>query len=230
MEPNYMHDINVSPHDHRVLPNERAAIGNGVIAVVRTPASASALTIARGLASTDVVGIEVTMTVPDAVAVISTLTAEGVERVGAGTVRTLDQVKACVDAGATFLVSPHLDPRLVDSAVALGIPVIPGALTPSEILRAMGLGAAAVKLFPVSAMGGVEYVRALREPLPDARFVVSGEVAVSEVETYLSAGAWAACLGGSLWRREDVDRGDADAVQAFAQRVLAQTRGAKFAR
>lgn len=225
-----MHDVSAAHHDHRVSPGERAAIENGVIAVVRTPASASALTIARGLASTDVVGIEITMTVPDAAAVISTLTAEGVERVGAGTIRTLDQVKACVDAGATFLVSPHLDPRLVESAVALGVPVIPGALTPSEILRAIALGAAAIKLFPVSAMGGVEYVRALLEPLPDVRFVVSGEVAVSEVDTYLSAGAWAACLGGSLWRREDVDRGDTGAVRAFAQRVLAKTRGAEFAR
>jgi 2-dehydro-3-deoxyphosphogluconate aldolase/(4S)-4-hydroxy-2-oxoglutarate aldolase len=230
MEPNYMHDLSAAHHDDRVSPGERAAIANGVIAVIRTPTSASALTIARGLASTDVAGIEITMTVPDAAAVISTLTAEGVERVGAGTIRTLDQVKACVDAGATFLVSPHLDPRLVESAVALGIPVIPGALTPSEILRAMALGAAAIKLFPVSAMGGVEYVRALLEPLPDARFVVSGEVDVSEVDAYLSAGAWAACLGGSLWRCEDVDRGDTDAVHAFAQRVLAKTRGADFTR
>jgi 2-dehydro-3-deoxyphosphogluconate aldolase/(4S)-4-hydroxy-2-oxoglutarate aldolase len=225
-----MHEISAAHRDHRVSTNEPAAIGNGVIAVIRTPASASALTIARGLASTDVVGIEITMTVPDAAAVISTLSAEGVERVGAGTIRTLDEVKACVDAGATFLVSPHLDPRLVESAVALGIPVIPGALTPSEILRAIALGAAAIKLFPVSAMGGVEYVRALLEPLPDARFVVSGEVAVSEVDAYLSAGAWAACLGGSLWRREDVDRGDTRAVRAFAQRVLAKTRGGEFAR
>jgi 2-dehydro-3-deoxyphosphogluconate aldolase/(4S)-4-hydroxy-2-oxoglutarate aldolase len=88
----------------------------------------------------------------------------------------------------------------------------------------MALGAAATKLFPVSAMGGIAYVRALLEPLPDARFVVSGEVAVNEVASYLSAGAWAACLGGSLWRAEDVERRDVGAVQAFAERVLARTR------
>jgi 2-dehydro-3-deoxyphosphogluconate aldolase/(4S)-4-hydroxy-2-oxoglutarate aldolase len=218
-----MHDVSAT-HDRPVSSPDGAVIGTGVIAVVRTRTSADALTIARGLAATDVAGIEITMTVPDAAAVIATLVGEGVQRVGAGTIRTLDQVRSCIGAGATFLVSPHLDPDLVDAAVARGIPMVPGALTPSEILRAMALGAAAVKLFPVSAMGGIEYVRALLEPLPDARFVVSGEVAVIEVARYLSAGAWAACLGGSLWRAEDVDRADVGAVQAFAERVLAQTR------
>jgi len=218
-----MHDVSAT-HDRVVSTPDGAAIGTGVIAVVRTRTPADALTIARGLAATDVAGIEITMTVPDAAAVIATLVAEGVERVGAGTIRTPDQLGSCIDAGAAFLVSPHLDPVLVELAVARGIPMVPGALTPSEILRAMALGAAAVKLFPVSAMGGIEYVRALLEPLPDARFVISGEVAVIEVARYLSAGAWATCLGSSLWRAEDVDRGDIGAVQAFAQRVLIQTR------
>ena len=116
------------------------------------------------------------MTVPDAVHVIATLVDEGVERVGAGTVRTLTQLHACVDAGATFIVSPHLDPDLVKAAVTRGVPVVPGCLTPSEIAHALALGASAVKLFPVSSVGGVAYVRAVLEPMPDARFVVSGEV------------------------------------------------------
>lgn len=219
-----MHDLSVTHADQPSVSLQSARIGRGVIAVVRTQSSASALTIARGLASTEVTGIEITMTVPDAPTVISTLVAEGVERVGAGTIRTVDQVRACIDAGASFLVSPHLDPNLVEVAVARDVPVIPGVLTPSEIMRAMALGAAATKLFPVSAMGGIAYVRALLEPLPDARFVVSGEVAVNEVASYLSAGAWAACLGGSLWRAEDVEECDVVAVQAFAERVLARTR------
>ncbi len=219
-----MHDLSIAQDDQPSHALDSAWIGKGVIAVVRTHSSTSALTIARGLASTDVTGIEITMTVPDAPTVISTLVAEGIGRVGAGTIRTVDQVHACIDAGASFLVSPHLDPNLVEVAVACDVPVVPGVLTPSEILRAMALGAAATKLFPVSAMGGIAYVRALLEPLPDARFVVSGEVAVNEVASYLSAGAWAACLGGSLWRAEDVERRDVVAVQAFAERVLARTR------
>jgi len=199
-----------------------SAIGRGIIAVVRTQSAAHALTLARGLAQTDVASIEVTMTVPDAVHVISTLVEEGVTRVGAGTVRTLDQLAACIEAGAAFLVSPHFDPALVDAAVQRGVPVVPGALTPSEILAATARGAAAVKLFPVSAVGGLDYLRAIREPLPDVRFVVSGEVLLPEVDGYLQAGAWAACIGGSLWQRDILDRGDVAATREYATRALRQ--------
>ncbi len=192
----------------------------GVVAVIRAPAAATALTVARGLAGTSVVGIEVTMTVPDAPDVIATLRSEGVTRVGAGTVRTLDQLKRCVGAGAGFLVSPHLDPQLAAAAVASGVPIVPGALTPSEIVAAIGLGAAAVKVFPVSAVGGLAYLRAVLEPLPDARLVVSGEVLPPEVPGYLAVGAWAACVGGSLWRREDAERGDVEAIRRYATQVL----------
>jgi len=202
-----------------------APFARGVVAVIRAPAAAIALTVARGLAGTDVAGIEVTMTVPDAPDVIATLVSEGVTRVGAGTVRTVGQLKQCVGAGAGFLVSPHLDPQLAAAAVESGIPVVPGALTPSEIAAAIGLGAAAVKVFPVSAVGGPAYLRAVLEPLPDARLVVSGEVLPPEVPGYLAAGAWAACVGGSLWRREDAERGDVEAVQRHAAQVLRTAAG-----
>lgn len=196
----------------------------GVVAVIRVPTAAAALTVARGLAGTGVAGIEVTMTVPDAPDVIATLRAEGVTGVGAGTVRTLDQLKRCVAAGAGFLVSPHLDPQLAAAGVASGVPIVPGALTPSEIVAAIGLGASAVKVFPVSAVGGPEYVRAVLEPLPDARLVVSGEVRPAEVPGYLAAGAWGACVGGSLWRREDAERGDVEAIRRRATQVLRAAR------
>jgi 2-dehydro-3-deoxyphosphogluconate aldolase/(4S)-4-hydroxy-2-oxoglutarate aldolase len=198
-------------------------IARGVVAVIRTGTATSALTLARGLAATDVTGIEVTLTVPDAVKVIATLVSEGIKRVGAGTVRTVDDVTACADAGATFLVSPYLEPRLVEAAARLNVPVVPGALTPSEIALAMSLGAAAVKIFPVSAVGGCSYVRAVLEPLPDARLVVSGEVTLPEVPDYLRAGAWAACVGRSLWQPEQVESGDVGAIEAFARNALAQS-------
>jgi 2-dehydro-3-deoxyphosphogluconate aldolase / (4S)-4-hydroxy-2-oxoglutarate aldolase len=190
-----------------------------VIAVLRTDSARTALTVGRGLARTTLAGIEVTMTVPDAVRVIAALVAEGVPGVGAGTVRTLAQVDACVEAGASFIVSPHLDPALIERCVQHDVPVVPGTMTPSEIVRAMELGAAAVKLFPVSAIGGHVTVRTLLEPLPDARIVVSGEVALSEAPAYFAAGAWAACVGRSLWPPE-TGRLDQAAVQNFAQRAL----------
>jgi 2-dehydro-3-deoxyphosphogluconate aldolase/(4S)-4-hydroxy-2-oxoglutarate aldolase len=198
----------------------------GVISVVRTHSAETALTLARGVARTAVAGIEVTMTVPDAIDVIASLTDEGVQGVGAGTVRTIAQLEGCVEAGAQFLVSPHLDPELVTAAVNRGVPVIPGALTPTEIMRAMALGASAVKVFPVLAVGGISFVQAVLEPIPDARLVLSGEVTLAEVGDYLAAGAWAACIGPGLWRAEDVERGDVDAVAAFAGQALAHVAAA----
>ena len=201
-------------------PDRPSATSRGVIAVLRTDSPQTALTLGRGFAGTTLAGIEVTMTVPDAVNVIAALVAEGVGRVGAGTVRTVAQVDACVEAGASFIVSPHLDPALVERCVRHGVPVVPGAMTPSEIVRAMQLGAAAVKLFPVSAIGGHLTVRALLEPLPDARIVVSGEVTLPEAPAYFAAGAWAACVGRSLWLPELAAAGDESAVRDYAQRGL----------
>lgn len=197
---------------HRALPA-------GVIAVVRTATAEHALTVARGLSRSRVAAIEVTLTVPDAVAVLAQLVAEGVQRVGAGTVRTVEQVEACAGAGAAFVVSPHTEPRVIRAAVELGLAVVPGALTPSEITRAMSVGASAVKIFPVGAVGGVAYVRAVREPLPDIPLIVSGGIHPADVRRYLAAGALAVCLGASLWRRDDVLAGDVAAVHAYAEHV-----------
>lgn len=202
------------------MPSFPEPFSRGIIAVVRTTSAATALTLGRGFARTGVAGIEITMTVPNAPDVIAQLVAEGVKRVGAGTIRTIEQLEACAGAGAAFMVSPHFDPALVERCVELGIPAVPGTLTPSEMVRAMSLGAAAVKLFPVSAIGGHSTVRALLEPLPDARIVVSGEVSLSEAPAYFAAGAWAACVGPSLWSPEITARDEAGAVQAYAQHAL----------
>jgi 2-dehydro-3-deoxyphosphogluconate aldolase/(4S)-4-hydroxy-2-oxoglutarate aldolase len=88
-----------------------------------------------------------------------------------------------------------MDPELVAATVELGVSVMPSALTPTEMMRAMALGASAVKVFPVLAVGGISFVQAVLEPIPDARLVPSGEVTLAEVDDYLAAGAWAACIG-----------------------------------
>jgi len=199
--------------------DRRPPTGRGVIAVLRTDSPKTALSLGRGFALTTLAGIEVTMTVPGAVQVIATLVAEGVPRVGAGTVRTLTEVDACAEAGASFIVSPHLDPALVQRCVQLDVPACPGVMTPSEIVRAMDLGAAAVKLFPVSAIGGHATVRTLLEPLPDARIVASGEVTLPEAPAYFAAGAWGVCIGRSLWPPE-ADLHEESAVRDHAQQAL----------
>jgi len=219
------------------VPGERAAVPGGVIAVVRAATAEQARTIVRGLIRAAVPAIELTMTVPDAVALIGEFAGPGREPeaetvlgtqavlgtqtvLGAGTVLDAAGCAACAAAGARFIVSPVTDPAVLAEAHRWGVPYVGGALTPTEVLASMRAGSDAVKLFPVGAVGGLGYLRALREPLPDLRAVVSGGISAAEAGGYLAAGAHAVCLGGALIDREAAGRGDADAVAARARRVL----------
>ncbi len=195
---------------------------SGVIAVLRTNSAADALTLGRALADTSVIAIEVTMTVPDAPKVIEQLIGEGVKRVGAGTVRTVDQVKQLAKIGANFVVSPHLDIDVVKAAVDHGIPATPGCLSPSEMVKAMQLGASSVKVFPINSVGGLDFVNFVLEPLPDLPIVVSGGVTPEQVNSYLAAGVVGVCLGGALWLPEIVSTGDVAKAKAYAETALAK--------
>lgn len=195
---------------------------SGVIAVLRTKSAADALTLGRALADTSVIAIEVTMTVPDAPKVIEQLIGEGIKRVGAGTVRTVDQVKQLAKIGANFVVSPHLDIDVVKAAVDHGIPATPGCLSPSEMVKAMQLGASSVKVFPINSVGGLDFVNFVLEPLPDLPIVVSGGVTPEQVNSYLAAGVVGVCLGGALWLPEIVSTGDVAKAKAYAETALAK--------
>jgi 2-dehydro-3-deoxyphosphogluconate aldolase/(4S)-4-hydroxy-2-oxoglutarate aldolase len=208
-------------------------VPGGVIAVVRAGAAAEARTIVHGLARACVPAIELTMTVPGAVEIIAELAGSSLQTVrgagtvleagtvlGAGTVLDPAEASACAAAGARFLVSPVTDADVLAEAHRCGVPYVGGALTPTEVLASMRAGADAVKLFPVGSMGGAGYLRALREPLPGLRAVVSGGIAAGEVGDYLAAGAHAVCLGGALIDREAARRGDVDAVAAWARAAL----------
>lgn len=197
-------------------------MSSGIIAVIRTDQSEYALTLGRGFSETSVDGIEITMTVPNAIDVIERLIGEGVKRVGGGTVRTTEQVQRLSKIGASFVVSPNLDESIVKEAVHLGIPVTPGTLTPSEMVQAMLWGATSEKVFPINAMGGRDYVISVLEPLPDLSLVVSGGVQTDEVNSYLDVGCVGVCLGGALWRVEDVASGDFQKVRAYAEQALAR--------
>lgn len=147
---------------------------SGIIAVIRTDTARAAIALALGLEGTPVGSVEVTMTVPDAVEVVRDLNARLQLPVGVGTVTEAAMVEPAVAAGAAFLVSPGLDTEVVGAALATGVPVMAGALTPTEILAAWKTGATAVKVFPVSSVGGPDYVRMVRAPLPHVPLVVSG--------------------------------------------------------
>jgi len=193
---------------------------SGVIAVIRTDDPEIALTLARGFNATSVDAIEVTMTVPNALKVIEKLIAEGVTRLGGGTVRTIEQVQRLRSMGAAFGVAPNMDEAILKEAVRLGLPFTPGTLTPSEMVRAQQLGATSLKVFPISAVGGIEFVHSVLEPLPDLALVVSGGVQPSEVRSYIDAGCVGVCMGGALWTQEIASTHDVSAVHSYASKAL----------
>lgn len=181
----------------------------------------------RGLIQAEVPAIELTMTVPNAVELIREFgsylaDAHAGTILGAGTVLDSAQCAACAGAGARFIVSPVTDVSVLEEAHRHGAAYVGGALTPTEVLASMRAGADATKLFPIGSVGGAEYLRTLREPLPELRAVVSGGISADEASGYFAAGAHAVCLGGALIDRDAARRGDVTAVEAKARRVMGQ--------
>jgi 2-dehydro-3-deoxyphosphogluconate aldolase/(4S)-4-hydroxy-2-oxoglutarate aldolase len=172
----------------------------GLVPVVRAPSAALALRAARAVFAGGIDVLEVTMTVPDALDVLRQLGSELGDRVvlGAGTVLDADTARACIAAGAQFVVAPGLDLETVRAVHELDTPVLPGALTPTEVLTAWKAGADLVKVFPCSAVGGAEYVRALKVPLPQVKLLPTGGVDRHTAAAYIRAGAAALGLGAAL--------------------------------
>jgi 2-dehydro-3-deoxyphosphogluconate aldolase/(4S)-4-hydroxy-2-oxoglutarate aldolase len=169
-----------------------------LLAIVRGPDPAAALAAVLTLADSGVALIEVSLT--------STAALETVRRaraalgdgfaLGAGTVLSVLDAQRAAEAGASFLVTPAIAPS-VDEASLLGLPVLAGALTPSEVVQAVSAGAAAVKLFPAS-LGGPSYLSALRDPFPAVAFVPVGGVDAASARSYLDRGAVAVGVGSPL--------------------------------
>lgn len=195
---------------------------SGVIAVIRTDSSDIAYNLARAFDRTNISAIEITMTVPNALDVIKNLLNEGIERLGGGTVRTIEQVNALAEMGAAFVVSPHSDEKLIRRCVELSIPCTPGTLSPSEMIQAMQWGATSLKVFPISAVGGLTFVNSVLEPLPDLKLVVSGGVQPYEVRNYIDAGCVGVCMGGALWDQKIAESGDIAKATSFALDALSK--------
>jgi 2-dehydro-3-deoxyphosphogluconate aldolase/(4S)-4-hydroxy-2-oxoglutarate aldolase len=171
----------------------------GLLAVVRGESREAAVEVSDALIEGGVLGIEVTFTTPDADLAIKDLAEKHGENIllGAGTVTTREQVERAAEAGSTFLVSPGCDPELLPVMRETGILVLPGALTPSEVMLARRLGAQAVKLFPGSS-GGPSYLKALSGPFPDVPFIPTGGVSLGNIADWFAAGAIAVGAGGAL--------------------------------
>lgn len=181
----------------------------GVIAVVRLNRSDNLVGAARALAAGGVRSIEVTMTTPGALDVIAQASRElgGQVLIGAGTVLEAAQARRAVEAGADFLVAPTADAEVITVAAAAGVPMVPGALTPGEIDRAMRLGAPLIKLFPgrVATPG---YFKDVLGPLPTARLLPTGNVDLTTAPEYIRAGAVAVGVGKALVDATAVAAGD----------------------
>lgn len=198
----------------------------GVIAVVRGASAPAAVEVADALIEGGITGIEVAFTTPDAAEALKEMREEHGDRIllGAGTVTTPEEAEAAAEAGARFLVSPGCDPGLVPIMQKTGLAVLPGVLTPSEVLLALRLGAGAVKLFPGS-LGGPAYLKALRGPFPRVLFMPTGGVSEENVADWFAAGAFAVGVGGALAPAslEGRDRGE---VVERAARLAEAVRGA----
>jgi 2-dehydro-3-deoxyphosphogluconate aldolase/(4S)-4-hydroxy-2-oxoglutarate aldolase len=149
------------------------------------------------LAGAGVGVVEITLDDPDGLAAIERACGRGDVTVLAGTVRRVAQVDAAVAAGAAAVVSPGFLPAVVERAAELGVPAIPGALTPTEVDAAWSSGAAMVKLFP-AGLGGPRYVRDVLAPLPDVPLLATGGVDASNARAFLDAGAVAVGVGSAL--------------------------------
>ena len=194
-----------------------------VVAILRAATADRFAEVARVLRDAGVANLELTLTSRGALAAFAGVRAELPDGVllGVGTVRSAADVDAAVDAGAAYLVTPLFRPDVVARAKQRRVPVIAGALTPSEIDAAWAAGAAAVKVFPVSAVGGPAYVTAVRAPLPEVPLVPTGGVGLDDVGAYLAAGAVAVGVGSPLLGDAGEAGGDLDRLADRARRAVA---------
>jgi 2-dehydro-3-deoxyphosphogluconate aldolase / (4S)-4-hydroxy-2-oxoglutarate aldolase len=173
--------------------------GDRVMAIARGLGREALPAVADALLAGGVRVLEVTLNSPDALGAVADLAGShgGHMLLGAGTVLDLADAQAAVDAGARFLVMPHLDPELVGWCAERGVPAFPGAMTPTEVLGAWRAGAAAVKVFP-AALLGPGYLRELRGPLDGVPLLPTGGISAVNAADFLTAGAVAVAAGGWL--------------------------------
>ena len=175
--------------------------------------------------------LELPLTVPRAAELIAELVQRFPDMiVGAGTVLDADSARLCLHAGARFITSPGLVAEVVTAARQAGVCVIPGALTPTEVIAAWKAGADFVKIFPAATAGGPHYIRALSVPLPQIPLIVTGGVNQLTAFEYILSGARALGIGGELLPREALEHHQSDRVHELARRFLIRVRDARAQR
>lgn len=140
--------------------------------------------------------------------------------IGAGTILTRSQLEDAIAAGAQFLFSPHVNSELIQAAVSLDVPIVAGALSPTEIVTAWQQGASCVKVFPVQSVGGVSYIKSLQTPLGQIPLIPTGGVTLDNAKDFLKAGAIAVGLASQLFPKDLVAARDWDAITHRAHSLV----------
>jgi 2-dehydro-3-deoxyphosphogluconate aldolase/(4S)-4-hydroxy-2-oxoglutarate aldolase len=193
----------------------------GIMPGIRTSSAEDGRFAAEAIAKGGIPIVEITMTVPKAIDVISDMVRNSPNViVGAGTVLDLQTARRCLDAGAGFLTSPGLDLRIVEFAVKANILVIAGAMTPTEVITAWQAGSELVKVFPCAPIGGPSYIKALRGPFPQVPLIAAGGVNQETAADFILAGAAALGIGGRLIPKVAVEQRKPEQISELARRFL----------
>jgi len=200
----------------------------GIIPAVRVSTPEDAWFAAEAVSRGGIPIVELTMTVPKAAELITHLVEQHPDMVvGAGTVLDVETGRACLEAGAMFLTSPGLDLETVRFAVKQNIVVMPGVLTPSEVMAAVHAGADFVKIFPCAQVGGAAYLRALRSPFPHVSFIASGGVNQQTARDYIYAGVAAVGVGTDLIPPRAIEAREQGWIVELARRFSQLVRSAR---
>lgn len=201
----------------------------GIIPVVRASSANEAVAVADAIRAGGVPIIEITMTIPNAVEVIRAVSERYGDDVivGAGTVLDPETARACILAGARFVVSPSLNLPTIEICRRYSVVVVPGALTPTEVVTAWQAGADVVKVFPCSAVGGASYLKALKGPLPQIDLIPTGGVSLATAADFIRVGAFALGVGGDLVDLKSIRAGNAGKVTDAAKAYIEIVRTAR---
>jgi len=202
----------------------------GVIPVVRAQSADEAIAAIDAIREGGIPILEITMTVPGAVGVIEEVSRRyGNEAVvGAGTVLDGETARTCILAGARFVVSPSLNLETIEVCRRYGIAVMPGALTPTEVVQAWSAGADFVKVFPAGAVGGASYIKSLKAPLPQIELVPTGGVSLKTAADFIKAGASALGVGADLVDVQAIREGKQSVITERAQEFVRIVREARI--
>jgi 2-dehydro-3-deoxyphosphogluconate aldolase/(4S)-4-hydroxy-2-oxoglutarate aldolase len=194
----------------------------GLIPVIRAESSDIAMRAIDAIREGGISVLEITMTVPGAIRIIEEVARRfGADAiVGAGTVLDSETARACMLAGAQFIVSPALDLEMISCCRRYSIPVMPGAMTPTEVVTAWKAGADFVKVFPANAVGGPSYIKALKAPLPQIQLVPTGGVSLKTAADFIKAGAAALGVGTDLVDTSAIRAGDAKLITGRARQFI----------